>query len=92
MMAKYKVTINAIITKTIDVEASDRETAEQKASELFTLVDIENGGEYRMTVPMIVKEINRDRSDTWQDYDENDWREGLREFGYPYVLSIKEAA
>ena len=36
-MAKYKVTINAVITKTIDVEASDRETAEQKASELFTI-------------------------------------------------------
>jgi len=36
MMAKYKVTINAVITKTIEVEASDENKAEQKASELFT--------------------------------------------------------
>ena len=36
MMAKYKVTINAIVTKTIEVEASDQNKAEEKASELFT--------------------------------------------------------
>jgi len=35
IMAKYKVTINAIVTKTIEVEASDENKAEQKASELF---------------------------------------------------------
>ena len=36
MMAKYKVTINAVITKTIEVEASDENNAEEKANELFT--------------------------------------------------------
>jgi len=34
-MAKYEVTLNAIVTKTIEVEASDENNAEQKASELF---------------------------------------------------------
>lgn len=28
----------------------------------------------------ILHEINRDRSEGWQDYDANDWREGLAEF------------
>ena len=28
----------------------------------------------------ILEEINRDRSDQWQDYDENDWKEGLDSF------------
>jgi len=56
MMAKYKVTINALlkgrldkrfkfakltelflVTKTIEVEASDENNAEEKANELFTI-------------------------------------------------------
>ena len=37
MMAKYKVIINAIVTKTIEVEASDENNAEEKANELFTI-------------------------------------------------------
>ena len=28
------------------------------------------------TLEEILEEINRDRSDAWTDYDENDWREG----------------
>ena len=38
------------------------------------------GSVYDMTLPMILEEINRDRSSEWQDYDETDWREGLTEF------------
>jgi len=38
-------------------------------------------GELReMTLPEILEEINADRSEDWQDYDETDWREGLSEF------------
>lgn len=33
-----------------------------------------------MSLPEILKEINRDRSDEWTNYDKDDWREGLKEF------------
>ena len=58
-----------------------------KDKTIYTLVDPEDGCEYRMTVPMILEYINEGRSDTWQDYDETDWQEGLREFG---ILEVKE--
>jgi len=35
-MAKYKVIIRSLVTKTIEVEASDENNAEEKANELFT--------------------------------------------------------
>lgn len=35
---------------------------------------------YEWTIPEILEEINRDRSDQWTDYDLSDWREGLEEF------------
>jgi len=35
-MAKYKVIIRSLVTKTIEVEASDETKAEEQASELFT--------------------------------------------------------
>jgi len=47
---------------------------------LYTIVDYECGTEYQMTLPMILNEINRDRSQQWEEYDETDWREGLAEF------------
>ena len=37
---------------------------------------------------LILEYINEGRSDTWQDYDETDWQEGLREFG---ILEVKNA-
>jgi len=38
-------------------------------------------GELReMTLPKILEEINADRSEGWENYDETDWREGLEEF------------
>ena len=47
---------------------------------VYKIVDYECGAEYRMTLPMILEEINRDRSPKWEEYDETDWREGLSEF------------
>ena len=35
---------------------------------------------FKWTIPQILEEINRDRSDQWTDYDLSDWREGLEEF------------
>jgi len=47
---------------------------------LYKIRDVEDGSVYNMTLPMILEEINRDRSDEWMNYDETDWREGLAEF------------
>jgi hypothetical protein len=46
----------------------------------FKLYNIETGEYATMTVPEILEEINRDRSDKWTDYDASDWQEGLSEF------------
>lgn len=35
---------------------------------------------YFKDVSEILKEINRDRSDQWEEYNECDWKEGLEEF------------
>lgn len=32
------------------------------------------------TLEQVLNEINRDRSDNWTDYDENDWKEGWDEW------------
>lgn len=49
-------------------------------TEVYKLLDVEDGSVYNMTLPMILKEINRDRSEEWTKYDKMDWREGLAEF------------
>tara|TARA_R100001015_G_C4439829_1_gene33844 strand:+ start:208 stop:393 length:186 start_codon:yes stop_codon:yes gene_type:complete len=59
-----------------------------KDKTIYTLVDLEDGCEYRMTVPMILDYINEGRNPEWEDYDETDWQEGLREFG---ILEVKNA-
>jgi hypothetical protein len=51
-----------------------------KAIKTYKIRDVEDGSVYTMTLPMILKEINRDRSEEWTVYDETDWREGLAEF------------
>jgi hypoxanthine phosphoribosyltransferase len=38
-----------------------------------------------MTLNEILEEINRDRSDEWENYNENDWQEGLDNFT-EYIL------
>ena len=57
-------------------------------SKVYTLVDVEDGSEYRMTVPMILEYINEGRHPEWEDYDETDWREGLAEFT---TLEVQDA-
>tara|TARA_R100000322_G_C5300773_1_gene155099 strand:- start:247 stop:426 length:180 start_codon:yes stop_codon:yes gene_type:complete len=49
-------------------------------SKPYKIRDVEDGSVYLMTLPMILKELNRDRSEEWTNYDETDWCEGLAEF------------
>ena len=49
-------------------------------NKLYKIRDVEDGSVYNMTLPMILEELNHDRSDEWMNYDETDWREGLAEF------------
>lgn len=46
----------------------------------YVLKDIDSGETVIMTLSEILDNINRDRSEEWQDYDETDWKEGLQEF------------
>jgi cobalamin biosynthesis Co2+ chelatase CbiK len=46
----------------------------------YTIRDIEYGTTFTMSLKEIIEEINRDRCEDWLDYDETDWREGLRLF------------
>ena len=49
-------------------------------SKIYRIRDVEDGSVYLMTLPMILEELNRDRSEEWTNYDETDCREGLAEF------------
>ena len=49
----------------------------QHQPRMFLLRDVETGQDVRMSLPEILKEINRDRSDDWTNYDETDWRDGV---------------
>ena len=49
-------------------------------SKIYKIRDVEDGSVYLMTLPMILEELNRDRSEEWTKYDKTDWREGLAEF------------
>ena len=35
---------------------------------------------YLWSISQVLKEINRDRSDSWTPYNRKDWKEGWREF------------
>ena len=52
---------------------------------LYNTIDSET---VTMTLPQVLEEINRDRSNSWIDCDESDFREGLDQFT-EYVI-IKE--
>lgn len=43
----------------------------------YVLKNVSSDEIVTMTLSEILEEINRDRSNQWQDYDENDWKEGL---------------
>jgi hypothetical protein len=47
---------------------------------IYKVKHLEDGKVFEMTLPEILEEINRDRSEAWQDYDQTDWREGLSEW------------
>jgi len=49
-------------------------------SKIYTLKNTLDGSVVKWTLPQILEEINRDRSDEWSDYDEWDWKEGLDTF------------
>jgi|TARA_R100000654_G_scaffold5200_3_gene14914 hypothetical protein len=49
-------------------------------SKIYTLKNTLDGSVVKWTLPEILEEINRDRSDEWSDYDEWDWKEGLDTF------------
>ena len=53
---------------------------------IYSLLDVEDGSVYKMTLPMILEEINHDRSEEWTKYDETDWREGLAELTQLVVI------
>ena len=57
---------------------------------VYKIRDVEDGSVYYMTLPMILEEINRDRSGEWSKYDETDWREGLAEFTTYEVIGEKQ--
>jgi len=49
-------------------------------NKIYTLKNTLDGSVVKWTLPEILEEINRDRSDEWSDYDEWDWKEGLDTF------------
>ena len=63
------------------------ELVKEEAGPWFTLRDTESGDIYEMTVPMILEELNRDRTEDWSKYDETDGREGLAEFTTYEIVS-----
>ena len=42
----------------------------------YKVKDIETGKVLKWSLSKILREINRDRSEDWTDYDVSDWREG----------------
>lgn len=46
----------------------------------YKLLNVETNEVVTMTLNEVIQEINRDRSDEWQNYNENDWKEGLEVF------------
>lgn len=46
----------------------------------YKLLNIETDEKITMTLNEIIQEINRDRSDEWQNYNQSDWKEGLEVF------------
>lgn len=44
----------------------------------FQILNIESKQIEHWTIEQILNEINRDRSEEWTKYDQNDWQEGWR--------------
>jgi hypothetical protein len=56
----------------------------EEAKTTYKLIDT-NGEIVEWTIPQILAEVNRDRSEEWTDYNETDWREGLSLTDYKLV-------
>lgn len=54
----------------------------------YLLKDVTHGDIVTWTVKEILDEINRDRSEEWTPYDENDWMEGLTLTDYEVLKEL----
>lgn len=62
-------------------ESSANKTYKIRLKPEYNADDPENAGKVlEWTMPQILEEINKDRSDAWTPYDESDWQEGLTEW------------
>lgn len=43
---------------------------------MVRVLNLETKAVENWSIEEVLKEINRDRSEIWQDYDSSDWREG----------------
>lgn len=48
--------------------------------EKYCVKNIETREYQWLTVSQILEEVNRDRSDSWEAYNEDDWFEGMNEW------------
>jgi hypothetical protein len=55
---------------------------------MITLIDINTNEQVTMTLQEVIDDINRDRSEEWQNYDEGDWKEGLQHFTQWRIIEV----
>ena len=59
-------------------------------NEEYILENTETGEKKKWKLSAILRDINRDRSGEWQNYNKDDWKEGLREFTeYKLIRKVK---
>lgn len=59
---------------------------------MVRVLNLETRAIKNWSIEEVLKEINRDRSEMWQDYDPSDWREGWLEFVEGDFYSLVEEA
>lgn len=59
---------------------------------MVKVLNLETRAVENWSIEEVLKEINRDRSEMWQDYDSSDWREGWLEFVEGDFYSLVEEA
>jgi len=59
---------------------------------MIKLKDIDTGKIYSWSLSQVIQEINRDRSESWADYDKSDWLQGWGEWceGECYTMLSEE--
>ena len=63
------------------------ELVKEEAEPWYKIRDIESGETFKMTVPLILDWLNKDRADVFSWYDETDWRDGLADNGTYEVVA-----